>query len=154
MSQRTRTVGDLAVIHHREERRAWLHELLTGHTGLLVLLAIVDTAVAVYLIGTPDATFATQPAWAGVFGIADTLHPLGWLLMFVGVSAWLGIAGIPWVARIGYLLALAPWGAIVASFFVAWMQTGIGFMTAVLAGMALTLHLASVGHFPSDPNRN
>ncbi|WP_369070002.1 hypothetical protein [Kineococcus terrestris] len=144
--------GGLTVI-----RPSWsgrFHDFVTSHRGLVLLLAAVDTLVAGYLLLTPGFYFAAEDTWAGALdvvaaaGLTPSTAPLGMLLGLVAVGTWCGVLGVPWIARLSLLLALAPWGLIATSFAVAWMQTRIGFMTATLSGAVVVLHLASVGHFP------
>lgn len=124
---------------------------LASYKGLCVLLALVDTAVGLYLALTPTAVFRQSPVWDGVLGVTGTLQPIGWLFLIVSALAWVGFAGVPHIARLAFVAALGPWGAMLGSFvFAAWTLAGLGTMTAILAALVLILHLASAGHFPPD----
>lgn len=121
---------------------------LGGYYGLAALLLAIDLVGALYLIQTPTGVFRSSPVWDGVLDVFGSMAPVGWGFAVVAAVTLLGLCGVPLAARVGLFLALAPWGAIVASFVTAWMQTGLGMLTAAMAAAVLILHLASVGHFP------
>lgn len=122
---------------------------LLGWYGLCLLMTAVDAILAVYFLRTPTSTFLMSPVWNGVLGVGGSLKPVGWLFAFVAAAAVVGLATSHWVLRFSFLLALAPWGAMIGSFvYAAWTLAGLGTLTATLSAVALILHLASVGHFP------
>ena len=149
-SRTTHEAHGLTVIRHERQTLHRVHEFLTTHPGLIILLAIADGGAACYLILTPAHLFAGERTWAGAFGIFGSLDPLGWIFAAAALGSLARLIGATWIARLLLLLALLPWGAIVASFAVAWTQTRLGFLTALLAAVVLVLHLASVGHITPD----
>jgi hypothetical protein len=121
---------------------------LVGHRGLEILLASVDAVCAAYFLLTPTASFRMTPTWASLLAITGDMHWLGWMFAIVTFGAVIGIAGVPWTARLSFLTALVPWGAVATSFVVAaWTLAGLGTMTAALVVLAAILHVATVGHF-------
>lgn len=123
---------------------------VVGWWGLSLLMAGVDTILAVYFIRTPTAVFRMSPVWDGILGVAGDLRLVGWLFATVALTSAVGLATSHWVLRFAFILALAPWGAMIGSFvYAAWTLAGLGTLTATLSAVALILHLASVGHFPT-----